>query len=209
MISCYLQYRRPPPPPHRLYRSHVQRDVCSAELTLTHVRFPEGGWLVPTSQVEPKFHPGGCLIHISAASCVAQFLSCASHFLGRGHLIISGAELPLLPPGAQLCQPARSSHSTAPQRVTSTLFPQLHASTPLDRPPPPPPTFCSSVVPPGLVLLSRPLPRCAVAECPRGPALFLTRGSRILHCHLQSFVKNCNVNQRGKRAIYFKCYNRL
>lgn len=38
VISCYLQYRLHPP--HHLYRSHVEHDVCLAELALTQRECP-------------------------------------------------------------------------------------------------------------------------------------------------------------------------
>lgn len=94
------------------------------------------------------FHSGGRRFPHFGVGLLAQYLtvsdgSCGSHFLGLGHLIISGAEFSLLPLGSALavCQCA---HST-PTPSMSLQRPALSSTTHLS-PLLPSPTFCSAIV---------------------------------------------------------------
>lgn len=164
-----------------------------------------GGTQIPPRLVEMGFS-------FSAMSSVAQYLMCTSHFLRRGHLIISGAELP---------PPSSGAHNSASQRARLVQRP----SPP---PPPPPsvslqrpvlasaarlrllhrrhalttprlPTFCSARRPSRTrAPLSSVAKKCAVDESPpEGPLCYLTRGSRFLLCHVCKFAHfwACHVFQ--------------
>lgn len=108
--------------------------------------------------------------------------SCRSNFLGLGHLIISGAEFPLLPLGATLavCQRVHLS----PQSVTSASSSSLntHISTR-----PPPFYLLLSARPPGLVpsLLCQEVVEAHLTS-PWGDVLLFNTG--FLHCHACTFA---------------------